>query len=76
MTAQRPSGVEEGFDAVQGVVSAQGSAECVLYLDNGHKPESTVSAPCVQSPLSGGAVDAACRGSRVTEWTSAWLRTE
>jgi hypothetical protein len=47
---------EKGFDPVQGLMTAQWSAECVLYLDNGHKPERTVNMPCVQSPLSGEAV--------------------
>lgn len=51
-------GLEEGLDPVQGVVRGQGSAERVLYLDDGHNPERTPGSTGVRSPRSGAAADA------------------
>ena len=50
-------GLEEGLDPVQGVMRGQGSAERVLYLDDGHNPERTPGSTGVQSPLSGATAD-------------------
>lgn len=58
----RPATVrrQQGLDSVQRVMTAQGCAEGVLYLDDGHNPERTVGAARVKSPLSGGAGEKRC----------------